>query len=332
MRNTFLTLVLLVVPTVLQAQARTSLSTFVAAGSGIDEVPVLVGGALRSDMGVIGLRLGVGIDGRDTPLEGMLGTGGGESAWGADLDLTATAGSLVRVLAPYYLTAGLGVRSLSRDGAAVLSPVASAGAGYRREFAGRLGFEAEARYRTPVGMSHRLGSPGAEFRLGVSVRLHGTGDLSAPRARARSARSAPPATVAAVGRAAAPAVIRRVLDEADQYLGTPYLWGGTNPSRGFDCSGFVQYLFAKQGIQLPRVTRDQAHAGRPVRADVGALQPGDLMLFASNGSWIDHVAIYAGNGWILHSSSSAGGVRYDPLDGARGEWFRQRLVAARRVL
>lgn len=332
MRTGCLILALLSVPALLQAQSRTSLSTYVATGSGIDDVPALVGGALRSDMGIVGLRLGVGVDGRDTPLEGVFGSGGGESAWGADLDLTASAGALVRALSPYYLSAGVGVRSVSRGDAAAFAPVASAGAGYRRELAGRLGIEAEARYRVPLRTASQLGTSGLEFRFGLSVRLHGTGDMSAPRARASNARSRPPAAVAAAGRAAAPVVARRVLDDADRYLGLPYLWGGSNPDRGFDCSGFVQYLYAKQGVRLPRVSRDQARAGTAVAASVDALQPGDLMLFASNGSWIDHVAIYAGNGWILHSSSSAGGVRYDPLEGPRGQWYRQHLVAARRVL
>jgi len=73
-----------------------------------------------------------------------------------------------------------------------------------------------------------------------------------------------------------------------------------------------------------------AGAGIAVTPALRSLEIGDLMLFAQNGT-INHVALYAGDGRILHSSSSGGGVRYDRLDGARGKWFVDRLVAVRRV-
>lgn len=69
-----------------------------------------------------------------------------------------------------------------------------------------------------------------------------------------------------------------------------------------------------------------------VSATLSALRPGDLMFFATNGKRIDHVAIYAGNNEILHSSSSGGGVGYDNLTSSRGSWFRNHHVATRRVL
>jgi hypothetical protein len=75
-----------------------------------------------------------------------------------------------------------------------------------------------------------------------------------------------------------------------------------------------------------------AYQGEPVALREGDLRPGDLMLFADDGRRIDHVAIYAGNGRILHSTASGGGVRYDDLDSDRGRWFRERWVEARRVL
>jgi cell wall-associated NlpC family hydrolase len=127
---------------------------------------------------------------------------------------------------------------------------------------------------------------------------------------------------------AAPA---RVLRTADDYLGVPYKWGGTSPRTGFDCSGYVQYVYGREGVRLPRTSRQQAVAGarRPTRWD--AAGPGDLVMFAEPGRAISHVAFYAGNGRILHSSSSGGGVRYDDLDTKRGRWYRERLVAVRRV-
>jgi peptidoglycan endopeptidase LytE len=122
-----------------------------------------------------------------------------------------------------------------------------------------------------------------------------------------------------------------VLATADDHLGSPYVWGGTTP-RGFDCSGFVQYVFRRHGVQLPRTSRQQAAVGTQVATTVTALRPGDLMLFAANGSRIDHVAIYAGDNRIIHSSASGGGVGYDELSTQRGQWFLDHHIATRRVL
>jgi cell wall-associated NlpC family hydrolase len=124
----------------------------------------------------------------------------------------------------------------------------------------------------------------------------------------------------------------RVLPTAERYLGVPYKWGGTSPRSGFDCSGFVQYVFAKHGTSLPRTSREMASSGKRLRPEWSALQPGDLVMFAEPGERISHVAIYAGERRIIHASSSGGHVRYDALDTKRGKWFTRRLVAARRVL
>lgn len=122
----------------------------------------------------------------------------------------------------------------------------------------------------------------------------------------------------------------RVIATAEDYLGIPYKWGGTSPRTGFDCSGYVRYVFAQQGVQLPRTSREQAGAGQRVSPRVSALRQGDLVMFAEK-TRISHVAIYAGGGRIIHSSSSGGGVRYDDLSTRRGQWFEQHLVAARRL-
>jgi hypothetical protein len=140
------------------------------------------------------------------------------------------------------------------------------------------------------------------------------------------------------GRASAPSspgrpapAASRVLTTAEQYLGVPYKWGGSSPASGFDCSGYVKYVYGKQGVPLPRTSREQAGAGMKVTPRIASLRQGDLILFAESRKPISHVAIYAGGGRIIHSSSSGGGVRYDDLGTTRGQWYVQHMVAARRL-
>jgi cell wall-associated NlpC family hydrolase len=117
-----------------------------------------------------------------------------------------------------------------------------------------------------------------------------------------------------------------VLATAKRYVGTDYRYGGESPVSGFDCSGFVQYVYSRNGIQLPRTSRQQASSGKAVPLGVASLRPGDLLLFASSGTTVNHVAIYVGDNRILHSSAGAGGVVYDDLSTPRGKWYLQRHV------
>lgn len=154
---------------------------------------------------------------------------------------------------------------------------------------------------------------------GCAVRIAGV-PITIPTPDRRSGPTAPPSAVAG-----------RVLARAGDYVGVPYRWGGTSPTTGFDCSGYVQYVFGREGVELPRTARQQAvaGAGRPTRWD--AAGPGDIVMFAEPGEAISHVAFYVGAGRILHASASGGGVRYDDLATRRGRWYRERLVAVRRV-
>ena len=154
---------------------------------------------------------------------------------------------------------------------------------------------------------------------GHGVSVHATPGVTHPRA---------PSGTATTGNASAAGI----LATAKRYLGTHYRYGGESPTSGFDCSGFVQYVFGRHGVKLPRTSREQAAAGDPVPLDLASLRPGDLLLFASSGPTVNHVAIYVGNNRIVHSAAGAGGVVYDDLTTERGKWYLQRHVASRRVL
>jgi cell wall-associated NlpC family hydrolase len=123
----------------------------------------------------------------------------------------------------------------------------------------------------------------------------------------------------------------QLLRTATRYLGTRYRLGGTKPS-AFDCSGFVRYVFARHGLELPRTAREQAGAGHPIVVGPDSLRVGDLLFFRTKRGVASHVAIYAGNGRIIHASSGSRRVRYDDLASPRGRWFIERLTSVRRVL
>jgi peptidoglycan DL-endopeptidase CwlO len=105
-----------------------------------------------------------------------------------------------------------------------------------------------------------------------------------------------------------------VVTEAGKYLGVPYLWGGTDPAKGLDCSGFTQLVFGNLGIGLPRVSSQQATAGRAV-ASLASARPGDLVFFdnASSRPGIDHVGIYVGNGQMIAAPQPGESVKIQPV-------------------
>lgn len=113
---------------------------------------------------------------------------------------------------------------------------------------------------------------------------------------------------------------------AMQYLGFPYKYGGTDPSTGFDCSGFVYYVYSHFNISLNRVAADQARNGTAVSAS--SLQPGDILCFYSNGSTIGHTGIYIGDNKFIHCANSNTGVIITELSG----YYSSRGFEARRIL
>ena len=98
------------------------------------------------------------------------------------------------------------------------------------------------------------------------------------------------------------AVVERMIAAAESQLGVPYVWGGTTPGRGFDCSGLVQWAFRQAGVEIPRVTHDQWWAGEHV--DYAEARRGDLIFWRSDPTapdYISHVAIYLGDGKMLEA-------------------------------
>lgn len=125
-----------------------------------------------------------------------------------------------------------------------------------------------------------------------------------------------------------------VVETALEVMGEPYRWGGSSSDRGFDCSGLVWYAYRAHGIDIPRVSRRQARAGREVPPETTRLRPGDILLFGDASGRVSHVGLYVGDARFIHSTTS-GGVTVSSLDpgaDAYEVWWVQRWVGTRRVL
>lgn len=121
---------------------------------------------------------------------------------------------------------------------------------------------------------------------------------------------------------------QKLLEDAKYFKGGKYVWGGTTPE-GFDCSGYVQYLYKKHNINLPRTAWEQSKKGQIVERD--NLQKGDLLFFLTDkkrGIPITHVGIYIGNGNFIHAASKKKGIIISPLTYGS---YAKTFVSARRV-
>jgi NlpC/P60 family len=261
--------------------------------------------------------------------------GAGRGFYGAGYEVQALRGRTT--FGPYVALGGaLGVAVDSAGQS--LAALWSVGAGFEWRPVRVLALDVEERYRvtdhgphgfwapgsprhgfgTTVGIAISLGSPGRRHRepAGASV---GSGY--------RPAADPPtPPLMTVAGRAGD--VVQTALD----VLGSPYQWGGT-AENGFDCSGLIQYAYARIGIRLPRTSRDQARAGHSVAAVVDSLEPGDILAFAARrGGPVTHVGMYVGEGKFIHSSSA--GVRLSRLEAADpdGAYWIPKWVGARRIL
>ena len=309
-------------------QSGVSLSPFVTFVPEADGSP-LAGLSLAITGGSLSLRAGGHLSVRDrAPANSFTSM----KPWGADADAVAYLESYnynQHVLFTPYVFAGLSTAALDSGRYRLMHQGWSYGGGLVTPMGSALGAFAEARWRmSQYVLPNAQNAPAAtrEMRLGLSFRVGGGGTAT----EIVHVLSATDVGLGDPGGGANRAG-SRVISTAETYVGTPYRRGGTSPSSGFDASGFVRFVFSMLGVNLPRLSRDQARVGERVRPDLNALTPGDLVMFQDEGG-INHVAIYVGRARIIHSSETGGGVRIDDLNSDRGRWFLEHLAAARRVI
>jgi len=111
----------------------------------------------------------------------------------------------------------------------------------------------------------------------------------------------------------------KLIARARQFIGTPYKWGGSGPL-GFDCSGFTQYLYRELGIDLPRVSSQQAASGPRISLD--QLRPGDLVAWdnSSRNNGADHIAIYIGNNQVIQAPKPGDSVKISTIWDSGHAW------------
>jgi len=310
-------------------QPDVSLSPFITFPSAGVAGP-FTGLALTASAGPIALRGGAHISLHDRNALNA-STSSTMRPWGADADAVAYLQSLSygdHLSFTPYMFAGLSTSAVDSASRRLMQRGWSYGGGMSLPLGSAIGVFGEWRARMSrlvLPTAYDAPDPTNELRVGMTFHIGSGGPTGRAVPDISADQTLFPDIAGIVSEVAA-----RVLGTAGTYLGTPYRRGGSSPSSGFDASGFVRFVFARFGVLLPRMSRDQARVGDRVRNDWHVIAPGDLLMFRDEGG-INHVAIYAGGGRIIHSSESGGGVRYDELESDRGRWFLDHLVAVRRV-
>lgn len=116
----------------------------------------------------------------------------------------------------------------------------------------------------------------------------------------------------------------KVVNYGLQFVGGRYVWGGTNPNTGADCSGFVQYVMRNAaGVSLPRTSREQAKTGRSISSS--EMRPGDLIFYTGSNGVVNHVAMYIGNGQVVHAASRKSGIKISTWNYRKPKYIRSYL-------
>ncbi len=119
----------------------------------------------------------------------------------------------------------------------------------------------------------------------------------------------------------------QLIGSAMGLLGVAYRFGGTSPTTGMDCSGFMQYIFSRtMRVSLPRTAAEQSRSGAPVNR--GALQPGDMVFFNTEGNRVSHVGLYIGNDRFIHAPRTGKNIEITSLSNS---YWSRRYITARRV-
>ncbi|RAX16982.1 NlpC/P60 family protein [Pseudarthrobacter sp. AG30] len=211
--------------------------------------------------------------------------------------------------APAAAASGTSAANAAAFESALAAAGTDAGAG-----AGLLASSGLAGLAGPGGVTGLGGSTGLSGIAGTAGLAGNTGLTGISGPSGTAAASAPAAPGKATG--------TDVVATARKYIGVPYVWGGTNPATGMDCSGFVQRVFKDLGVELPRVVSDQMKVGTPV-ASLAEAKPGDLLVsFGGN-----HISIYLGNGKAIDAPVPGQTIQ------VRDAWEQQsNLTAIRRIV
>jgi len=268
--------------------------------------------------------------------------GGGSlgNLWGLGVDLSLFRGGRPGL----YLIGGVDGGVVTQGGRTFWGSW-SAGLGYELFPFGGFSLAAEGRYRHVGPRDYH----GVQIGLRVGLdrgRRHsegGSGPAAGTSPTPATTASVPPADTppdsgevrADLGRSGVPedraSVITGVVQTALDVMGMPYRWGDDG-EEGFDCSGLIRYAFGRQGITLPRRSRDQAREGQAVEKSLDSLQAGDILTFSSGGGTVSHVGLYVGNGKFIHSASQGVQISVLSPDDVSGRWWYRRWVGARRVV
>ncbi len=121
-----------------------------------------------------------------------------------------------------------------------------------------------------------------------------------------------------------------IVSVARSQIGTPYRLGAESPGKAFDCSGLVRYVLAALQLRLPRTANEQSLVGQRVARDTSVLRPGDIISFG-RGKRVSHIGIYAGDGRVIHASTSKRQVIESSM-ASENSWFQRRWMGARSLL